>query len=131
MSRIPAGPGGQSHVAFLNSYFMGSRGSNAAGGWAWYKERSFSDKASELYVDTGASRFPVRKDQKAVTRYAWEDPKLFSLIGKDMYPVRVAPVQTKFDALYGATWDSLALKSGSPQELLSKLATDSNALLKS
>jgi len=131
MSRIPAGPGGQAHVAFLNSYFMGSRGSNAAGGWAWYKERSFSDKASALYVDTGASRFPVRKDQKPVTRYAWEDPNLFTLIGKDMYPVRVAPVQTKFDALYGAAWDNMVLKSGTPQELLTKLAADSNALLKS
>lgn len=129
MVRIPKGPGGQSHVAYLNSYFMGSRGDNAAGGWEWYKERTFSDRALDLYADTGASRFPVRKSQEPVTRYEWEQPDLYQQIGEDMYPVPVAPEQTRFDELYGAKWDLLSLQQGTAEELLTELADEVNELI--
>ncbi len=129
LSRIPKGPGGQSHVSFLNSYYMGAHGDNANGAWAWYKERSFSPKAVELYVATGAGRFPDKKDQKAVTVYPFENAELFEQIRKDMYAVRVIDQEFKFEDLYGAAWDQLALKSGNAQQLLTKLASDANQLI--
>jgi multiple sugar transport system substrate-binding protein len=127
--RIPKGPGGQSAVTYVNSYFMGAQGGNRGAGWEWYKERTFSDKARELYTVTGASRFPVRRDQEPVTVYDFEDADLFKTISKDMYKVPAVNNQAKFDEAYGASWDELVL-GGSPEKLLGELATTSTSLVK-
>lgn len=129
LSRIPKGPGGQQHVCFINSYYMGAKGANTNGGWIWYKERSFSDRANELYVETGAGRFPVKKDQQPVTVYPFEDPALFEQIRTDMYATRVIDKQAKFDEAFGTAWDRIALEGGDVAPILTELTTTANGLV--
>lgn len=129
LARIPKGSGGQSAVTYVNSYFMGSRGENLGAGWEWYKERTFSDHARELYAATGASRFPVRKDQDPVTVYPFEDAELFKQISEDMYKVPVVNNQAKIDEAFGTAWDKMVLGE-SVEQVLKDLTSTANGLVK-
>lgn len=129
LSRIPAGPGGQQHVCFINSYYMGAKGANTNGGWAWYKERSFSETANDLYTSTGAGRFPVRRDLEPATVYPFENVEFFNSIREEMYATRVVDEQAKFDDVFGTTWDELALAPGDIPAKLSSLATAADQLV--
>lgn len=131
LSRIPAGPGGQEHVCFINSYYMGAEGANTNGGWLWYKERSFSEKANELYTSTGAGRFPVRRDLAPATVYEFEDLDFFNSIRDSMYATRVIDEQARFDETFGTTWDELALQDGDIPAKLAELTAAADQLVAS
>lgn len=129
LSRLPSGPGGQHHVCFINSYYMGTKGENTNGGWAWYKERSFSETANDLYTSTGAGRFPVRRDLEPASVYDFEDVEFFNSIREEMFATRVIDEQAKFDDAFGTTWDELALQDGDIAAGLANLATTADQLV--
>lgn len=129
--RMPAGPNGQEHVVYLNSYYMGSSGENQADGWTWFKERSFSDASAQFYLPIGAGRFSARKSIAPATEFDWEDTEVYESIRPVMRTYDVSPKEAEFEPLFLAMRDEILLNQRPVAEILAQYAADATALLAS
>lgn len=129
MVRFPKGPVGQFSVAALNSFYFSKAPSDPMAAWAWYKERSFSDAAAQIYAAIGGGRFPSRKQVAPATVYSWEDTEVYEAIRPILRPYRTSPKEAEFTALYGPAWDEMVLQTRPVEEILTQLAAESTDLI--
>lgn len=126
---LPAGPNGMHHTVYLNSYYLGQNASDPEAAWTWYKERTFSDTANELYIAAGTGRFPIKKDVAAISEYEWEDTDVYELIRPTMETYRSSPKEVEFGALFKTAFDEMVLETRPVSDILNQLAEDATDLV--
>lgn len=129
MAPFPVGPSGTYSVAALNSFYFGSAPDSPDAAWTWYKERSFSEMAGQLYADIGGGRFPSRKSATPATVYSWEDTEVYEAIRPSLRTYRTSPKESEWISLYQAAWDEMALATRPIEEILDQLAEESTKLV--
>ena len=129
MVQFPKGPEGQISVAALNSYYFGQQPGDVDASWSWYKERSFSEKAGEIYAPIGGGRFPPRKSITPAVLYEWEDTEVYESIRPTLRTYRTSPKESEWLTLWEAAWDEMILGTRPVGEILDQLAEESTALV--
>ncbi len=129
MVQFPKGPAGQFSVAALNSYYFAREPANAGGAWNWYKERSFSETAGEIYAPIGGGRFPPRKSITPAVLYEWEDTEVYESIRPNLRTYRASPKESEWVTMWGAAWDEMSLGTRPVAEILDQLAQESVSLV--
>jgi len=129
MTPFPKGPAGQFSVAALNSYYFSNAPANTSAAWSWYKERSFSEKAGEIYASIGGGRFPSRKSIAPAVLYDWEDTEVYEAIRPNLRTYTASPKESEFTTIWEAAWDEMALGTRPVTEILDQLTADSTALV--
>ncbi len=129
MVPFPKGPVAQQSIAALNSFYFSKAPENPIAAFAWYKERSFSDAAAQIYAAIGGGRFPSRKSVAPATVYDWEDTEVYEAIRPTLRTYRTSPKEAEFSALYTAAWDEMVLQTRPVEEILAQLAQEATALV--
>jgi multiple sugar transport system substrate-binding protein len=129
MVRFPKGPQGQFSVAALNSFYFSSAPESPEAGWTWYKERSFSPTAGQIYASIGGGRFPSRKSMAPATLYDWEDTEVYESIRPILRTYRTSPKESEWTTLWQAAWDEMILGTRPIEEILGQLAEESTQLV--
>jgi ABC-type glycerol-3-phosphate transport system substrate-binding protein len=129
MVPFPVGPAGQFSVAALNSYYFGNEPANPTEAWSWYKERSFSETAGEIYAPIGGGRFPPRKSIAPAVLYDWEDTEVYEAIRPNLRTYRTSPKESEWTTMWEAAWDEMVLGTRPVSEILDQLAEESTSLV--
>ena len=129
MVSFPEGPDGSYSVAAMNSFYFGKSPEHPDAAWTWYKERSFSEKSSELYALIGGGRFPSRKSVSPAVVYEWEDVQVYDAIRPTLRAYSVSPKESEFIELWNAAWDEMVLEMRPVPEILGQLAQEATELV--
>jgi multiple sugar transport system substrate-binding protein len=129
MVTFPTGPAGKYSVAALNSFYFSKDPSDASAAWTWYKERSFSPKAGEIYAAIGGGRFPSNRNIAPAVLYEWEDTEVYESIRPILRPYSASPKESEFVEMWGAAWDEMVLGTRSVPEVLEQLASEATDLV--
>lgn len=129
MVQFPKGPEGQFSVAALNSYYFAQAPANPTGAWNWYKERSFSETANEIYAPIGGGRFPPRKSISPAVLYDWEDTEVYESVRPNLRTYVASPKESEWVTMWEAAWDEMSLGTRPVSEILDQLAEESTSLV--